>query len=90
MHEHGEGRPVGEVMPEEVVEKQIVGRLFGAVVVASIDHRANGRRLLLVLVINHRHFPKTRMRVLRAGTDLAFLSRLVFQRVRPDGRIVFG
>ena len=90
MHEHWERRPVGEIMPEEVVEKQIVSRLLGAVVVASIDHGADGRRLLLVLIIHHRHFPKTRMRVLGAGTDLALLSRLVIQRVWPDGRIVLG
>ena len=90
VHEHWERRPVGEIMPEEVVEKQIVSRLLGAVVVASIDHGADGRRLLLVLIIHHRHFPKTRMRVLGAGTDLAFLSRLVIQRVWPDGRIVLG
>jgi len=90
VHKHREGRPVGKVMPEEVVEQEIVGGLLGAIVVASVDHGANGRRLLLVLVVNHRHFPKTRMRILGAGSNLALLGRLVIERVWPNWRVVLG
>ena len=73
VHEHGERRPVGQIMTEEVVEKKVVGRLLRAVVMTGIDHGADGRRLLFVVIVNHGDFPKTRVGIRRAGSDLAFL-----------------
>ena len=43
VHEHGERRPVGQVMAKEVLEKQVEGALLGSIVVASVDHRAAKR-----------------------------------------------
>ena len=89
VHEHGEGSPVGEIMAKEIVQEQIVGRLLGPIVVTSINHGADGRRLGLVLVVRHWHFPNTRVGMFGTGTNLAILRGLIIQSVGKQWRIDF-
>ena len=77
-------------MAKEVVQEEIIGRLLGAVVVASIHHGAHGRRLLHVVIVNHRHFPQTFMLIFRAWRDFASLVRFEVERVRPHGRVALS
>ena len=58
VHEHGERRPVSDVMTEEVIHEKIEGGFPRPVVEASIDHGANAGRNFLIVVINHRHLPQ--------------------------------
>jgi len=88
VHEHREWRSVGQVMAKEVLEQEVEGAFFGPVIVTSVDHGAASGRILLVIPINHRHFPHARVRVLGARIDLASLGGLVVQSVRPHGRLV--
>jgi len=90
MHEHGERRPVGDVMAEEVIHEKIERGFPGPVVVASIDHGADAGRNFLVVVVDHRHLPKAFVRILGTRSDLAFLGRFEVERVGPHRRVVLG
>merc|ERR1712136_514969 len=59
-----------------------------SVVVTSIHHGTNP--VNSVVVVDHGHLPEARMGILRTGTDLAFLGRLVIESIRPHGRVVFS
>ena len=90
MHEHGEWRPVGNVMSEEVIHEKIKRRVSGSVVVAGVDHGADAGRNFLVDVVDHRHLPKALVRILGTRSDLAFLGRFVVERVGPQGWVILS
>ena len=73
MDEDGKRRFVGVVVPQEVVDEHLEDGLEGSSMIALLVVRHRAKTAGNVRVINHRHFPQSRIRLCGAGADHTFL-----------------